>query len=64
MNESDDVDTSNMFFVGRRGDRYVFLRAVPREISQVEAYNLAAYLVAMGDDDEAWKRIFQAVRNT
>jgi len=57
------VDTANKFLVGRNGTDYVFLRPLPMRLSQADGYLLAAFLVAMGDDDDEWKRVFQAVRN-
>jgi len=43
----------------------VFLRPlVLTRLSQADAYLLAAFLVAMGDDDDEWKRVLQAIRNT
>lgn len=41
------IETGNRFFVGIRGDRIRFLRRVPAELEQVDAINLAAWIVAL-----------------
>lgn len=61
------VDTMNKFLVSRAGGDpgdFVFLRPIPQRISQADAYLLAAFLVAMSDDDDEFKRVLQAVCNT
>lgn len=50
----------------RKGDEIVFLMPCPRILSQDDAMNLAAWLVALLDPpkDEEFAGLLQAVRNT
>lgn len=61
--EDDDDNTFNRCGVGMRGERVVILR-FRAELSKREAVNLAAWIVALADEDEEFKRLLQAVRNT
>lgn len=60
------VDTFNKFFVGLGGvDEIVFaLRPVPQRISKADALILAAWLVALADDQQEFGKILEAVQNT
>lgn len=42
----------NKFFVGNRAGNFVFLIPIPREITEENAINLAAWIVAMLPDRE------------
>lgn len=53
----------NRCAVGMRGERVVILR-FRAELSKLEALNLAAWIVALADDDDEFKNLLQAVRNT
>lgn len=60
----DDIDTLNRSLVGVRGDRVVIGR-FRAELSKAEALNLAAWLVALAEDeDHAFGPVLEAVRNT
>lgn len=61
---ADEIDTSNKFMIGMHGDGLVFMRPVPRRMSQQEALLLAAWLVSIVGDDELWARTLKAVQNT
>jgi hypothetical protein len=61
---TDDDLTFNRFGVGMRDrDRIVVLR-LRAEMSRSEAVNLAAWLVALTDEDDEFKRILQAARDS
>ena len=45
------MSADNQFFVGVSNDRIVMLRQVPNRLTKAEALNLAAWLVALADDD-------------
>ncbi len=62
MND-DDVDTMNRQGVGMRGERVVIL-SLRADFSKGEALNLAAWIVALADEDGAFARLLRAVRNT
>lgn len=62
--EKMQIDTFNKFFVGMQGDDLHFLKPVPLRISKPDALLLAAYLVAMGDDNGEFPVYLAAVRNT
>jgi len=58
-------ETFNRFLVGVNGPSVVFLRPVPRRLSRPEAMNLAAYLVALGEETPGdFDRLLAAIRNT
>lgn len=60
-----DIDTSNEFIVGAIGDDLTVMLA-PRlqHISKDQALRLAAWLVAMADDDNKFPEILKAIQNT
>ena len=65
MDESVDVDTSNKFMVARNRDRLFIMRTPPPAISDDDAINLAAWLVAMVDDgDDKFAATINAIKNT
>lgn len=65
MSEPDPVDVSNKFLVGKSaGGAIIFLRPLPQQISEADALVLAAFLVSIVGDDEAWTRVLQAVQNS
>jgi hypothetical protein len=64
MDEADDVDTFNRFGVGMRGGERMVILRFHAELSKREAVNLAAWLVAVAGEDDEFKRVLQAARNT
>jgi hypothetical protein len=58
------IDTFNKFFVGMQGDDLHFLKPVPIRISKPDALLLAAYLVAMADDNDEFANYLEAVQST
>lgn len=60
---SDPIDTTNKFIVSAQGDDLLILRAVSR-ITQEDALNLAAYLVALSEQPlEKFIKVYKAVCN-
>lgn len=53
----------NMFFVGAQGRDIVIMRQVPNKMTREQALNLAAWIVALTDEDEFAKTL-KAVCNT
>ena len=63
--EKPPIDTFNKFLVGVRGDDFVFLQPLMlQRLSKADALLLAAFIVAINDDDEEWQRVLTAVQNT
>lgn len=62
--ENIEIDTFNKFFVGAQGEQITFLKRLPQQISKADALLLAAYLVAMADDNGEFPIYLAAVRNT
>lgn len=65
MTQDDDIDTTNLYGVGLRGERVVILR-LRAELSKREALNLAAHLAALAEEDdlERFNRLLHAVRES
>lgn len=63
MPDTNNIDTTNKFMVASQGGNFVFLKPLPRTMSEDDALNLAAYLVAMTGDTEKWQRMLDAVCN-
>lgn len=59
-----EIDTTNYSLVGTNGDDIVFIRPLPQRLTKERALNLAAYLVAMADDNNQFPAILEAVQNT
>lgn len=60
----DEIDTTNYWMVGGAGERLV-IRIVPRGlITRKEALNLAAWLVAIADENNEFGALLKAVQNT
>ena len=57
-------DTSNRFFVGGHGDNIILMKPIPSKLNRSEALNLAAWLVALADEDGRFARLLEAVQNT
>lgn len=57
-------DTANHFNVGARGDDIVVLSGMGRPLSRERALNLAAWLVALADEDGEFDRLLEAVKAT
>lgn len=47
----------NIFFVGVSGSDIVILKPVPGRMSKEDAMNLAAWIVALTDEDEFAKKL-------
>jgi hypothetical protein len=64
---STEINTSNLFMVGMVGDGYVLMKP-PRpgeQFTPAEALNLAAYLVAMAEEEEGeFQKVLDAVQGT
>jgi len=59
------VDATNKFFVGSRADGVMILRQPVGPLSQADALNLAAWLVALADPSEdEFPAMLAAVRST
>ena len=59
----DPIDTTNKFIVSAQGNDVLFLMPVSR-ITQEEALNLAAYLVALSERPfEDFVKVYEAVCN-
>ena len=58
------LDTTNKFLVGMRGDGLLVLYIPVRILRKSDALNLAAWLVAMADDNDEFPALLEAVRNT
>jgi hypothetical protein len=58
------MDTTNDFLVGSGGDAIVILLAASAtRMTKEKALRLAAYLVALADDDDQFPAVLAAVRN-
>lgn len=58
-----EIDTTNWQLVGLMGDRITCVR-LRFALSKSEALNLAAWLVAMADDDDAFGALLKAIQNS
>lgn len=58
-----EIDTFNKFLVGMKGDNVTIMRMSPLMTKQ-DALLLAAYLVALADDDNEFAEVLKAVQNT
>ena len=58
------MDTNNRFLVSIGGGHIVFLKPVPLKISNDDALNLAAWLVALADDDGKFAQVLKDVLET
>ena len=55
-----EIDTFNRFAVGARGDLIQIMMPVNRPLSQSEALNLAAWIVAIAGPDE-FREVLDAI---
>lgn len=65
--ESEGPDTTNLFFVGSGGAGGILIGSslrVQGVITKPQALNLAAWLVALSDDDDEFDALLAAVRST
>lgn len=53
----------NLFFVGAQDNHIVTIRPVPQLLTNAEALNLAAWIVAIVGEDE-FKEVYEKVCNT
>jgi hypothetical protein len=63
MDKPDVIDTTNRCMIASWGDDLIFMRA-PGRVSKAQALVIAAYIVSMVGDDEAWQQTLDAVQNT
>ncbi len=61
---ADELDTGNKYMVGVSGAQIVMLRPPRGTITKSDALNLAAWLVALSDDNDKFPAILEAVQNT
>lgn len=60
---SDEIDTTNIFSVGAMGANIIILIPPAGPLSKTEALNLAAYLVAMAEEEDGeFQRVLEAVQ--
>ncbi len=59
-----EVNTANQFLVAKQGDRYVIMVPTAAPMTEEEVLGLAAYLVSITGNDERFKVILEAVKNT
>jgi hypothetical protein len=57
-------DTTNRFMVSMRGDGLLVPIRPVQILTKDDALNLAAWLVAMADDNDEFPVLLEAVRNT
>ncbi len=62
--ETPEVDTSNQWFVGVQNHMIILGRPMPRALSRAQALNLAAWLVALADEEDEFGTLLEAVLNT
>lgn len=63
MADKSEIDTSNKCFVGVHGDNLTIMRPPQGLISKPDALLLAAWLVALADDDGQFPAVLEAVQN-
>ncbi len=61
--ETEQIDTQNKFMVGINGNDIVIMRLAQARLSQADALNLAAWLVALADHGDRFDKLLQAVEN-
>lgn len=62
---SDPFDTANRFMVGGLGDGFIIMRPPTGKLTKAEALNLAAYLVALAEEDAGeFQQVLDAVQGT
>lgn len=54
----------NKFFVGIAGEIVTIMKPIPPKLSKEDAINLAAWLVAVADDDDKFPAILDEIRNS
>lgn len=57
------MDTTNDFLVGVQGDRIVIM-AFGRSMSKEQSLRLAAWLVALADDDGKFPEVLKVIENS
>lgn len=61
----ENVDITNQWLLGTKGDNIVMLNHnAAINMTRIEALVLAAWLVAMADEDNEFKQILEKVQNT
>ena len=60
----EDIDTMNKFMVAVRGEQVLLLRPPLAPMTKADALNLAAWLVAIADDEDTFDAVLAAVKNT
>ena len=65
MPTENEIDTSNEFCVSACMDHHVLIpRPLPPRMTRAQALRLAAWLVALADDDDEFPAFLEAVQNT
>ncbi|OLE54191.1 MAG: hypothetical protein AUG51_09370 [Acidobacteria bacterium 13_1_20CM_3_53_8] len=60
-----EIDPFNKFIVSSSGNGdIVFLRPLPRRLTEDDALLLAAWIVALVADSNKWEAVLQAVEST
>lgn len=58
-----ELDASNKYMVGVKGDEIVILNPNCRILSKQQALNLAAWLVTLADDNDEFGLMIEKVQN-
>lgn len=59
-----EIDTTNWGLVGTQGEYIIFIAPVPQKITKALAINMAAWLVALADNNNEFPALLEAVKNT
>jgi hypothetical protein len=63
LKSGDTVELGNEYMVGVHGERIVIMKP-PARLSKAQALVLAAYLVALADDNQDFPAVLEGVQNT
>lgn len=61
---ADELSPDNTFMVGVSGANIILLKPPRGSMSKSDALNLAAWIVAVADDDDKFPALLSAVQNT
>lgn len=64
MGTEDTLETGNKFMIGVQGESLIPMMPLPRKLSKADALNLAAWLVALADEDDQFAALLERVKNT
>lgn len=59
-----EVDTTNKFIVAANSRGIIIMHTPIGVLTKEDALNLAAYLVAISGDEERFKEVLEAIKNT